>query len=83
MREEDTVQRAIVEHVLWCREKSDALVKELDQYQSGTLSIGARKIGEPVTQGTLTHIIYLKRNIEQLGSVIAAYSPPIDQTAHR
>jgi len=79
MREEDTVQRAIAEHVIWCRDKRDALASELVQYQSGALSIGTRKIGEPVTQGTQTHIIYLQMNLEQLGRVIAAYSPAKDQ----
>jgi hypothetical protein len=83
MTAEDLGQRSIAEHVLWCGDKRDALAKELVQYQSGALSIGIRKAGEPVTQGTLTHIIYLQRTIEQLGRVIAAYSPPNDQTAHR
>ena len=76
MTEEDRVQRAIAEHVLWCREKCDALTEELAQYRDGILSIGERKTGEPVTQGTLTHMHYLQRNIEQLERVIAAYSPP-------
>ena len=75
MTEEDRVQRAIAEHVLWCREKRDALQKELAQYRDGILSIGERKIGEPMTQGTLTHLHYLQRNIEQLSRVITAYSP--------
>jgi hypothetical protein len=83
MTEEDRVQRAIVEHVLWCREKRGALMDELAQYRDGILSIGERKVGEPMTQGTITHITYLQRTIDQLGRVIAAYSPPDDQTAQR
>lgn len=75
MTEEDRVQKAIAEHVLWCREKRDARTEELAQYRDGILSIGARKIGEPATQGTITHITHLQRTIEQLGRVIAAYSP--------
>jgi hypothetical protein len=78
MSEEDRVQRAIAEHVQWCREKRDALTEELAQYRDGTLSIGERKTGEPVTRGTITHIMYLQRTIDQLGKVIAAYSPPKD-----
>jgi hypothetical protein len=42
------------------------------------MSIGERKIGEPVTQGTIAHMTYLLRNIEQLDRVIAAYSAPGD-----
>ena len=75
MTEEDRVQRAIAEHVLWCREKRDALTDELAQYRDGTFSIGERKVGEPITQGTITHINYLRRTIDQLGRVITAYSP--------
>ena len=75
MTEEEHVQRAIAEHVLWCREKRDALTDELAQYRDGILSIGERKVGEPMTQGTITHIRYLQRNIDQLSRVIAAYSP--------
>ena len=78
MTEEDRVQRSIAEHVLWCREKRDELTKELAQYRDGILSIGERKTGEPMTQGTITHVTYLQRNIEQLGRVIAAYSPSSD-----
>lgn len=78
MTEEDRVQRSIAEHVLWCREKRDELTKELAQYRDGILSIGERKTGEPMTQGTITHITYLHRTIEQLGRVIAAYSPLSD-----
>ena len=76
MTEEDRVQKAIAEHVLWCRDKRDALTEELAQYRDGVLSIGERKVGEPVTQGTITHIMYLRRTIDQLGQVIAAYSTP-------
>lgn len=73
---EDRVQRPIAEQVLWCRDKRDSLRRELDPYRAGTLSIGERKIGEPMTQGTMTHIAYLQRTIDQLDRVIAAYSPP-------
>ena len=73
-------QRSVEEHVLWCRGERDRLTHELGQYQNGALSIGTRKTGEPVTQGSLTHVSYLHRTIEQLGRVIAAYSPPRDQT---
>ena len=76
MTEEDRVQRSIAEHILWCREKRDELAKELAQYRSGELSVGERKIGESMTQGTKTHIMYLQRNINQLDRVLAAYSPP-------
>ena len=78
MTEEDRVQRSIAEHVLWCREKRDSLTKELIQYRDGILSIGERTVGEPMTQGTITHIAYLQRTIDQLGRVIAAYSAPED-----
>jgi hypothetical protein len=80
MNAEDLGQRSIADHILWCRDKRDALANELAQYQSGALSIGTRKTGEAVTQGTVTHVSYLQRTIEQLGRVIAAYSPPEDQT---
>ena len=78
MTEEDRVQSAIAEHILWCREKRDALTEELAQYRDGILSIGERKIGEPMTQGTITHIKYIQRTIDQLGQVIAAYTGPKD-----
>jgi hypothetical protein len=83
MNTEDLGQGSIAEHVLWCADKRHALAKELVQYRSGALSIGTRRVGEPVTQGTLTHVLYLQRTIEQLGRVVAAYSPPNDQTAYR
>ena len=73
-------QRSVEEHVLWCRDERDRLTHELGQYQKGTLSIGTRKTGEQFTQGSVTHVSYLQRTIEQLGRVIAAYSPPRDQT---
>jgi len=72
-------KRPVEEHVLWCRGERDRLTHELGQYQTGSLSIGARKTGEPVTQGSVTHVSYLQRTIEQLGRVIAAYSPPCNQ----
>src|SRR5450755_1593447 len=78
MSEEDRVQRAIAEHVLWCRDRRDALTEELAQYRDGILSIGERKIGEPMTQGTITHMKYIQRTIDQLGQVIAAYTGPKD-----
>ena len=78
MTEEDRVQRAIAEHVLWCRKKRDDLTDELARYRDGILSIEERETGEPVTQGTITHIMHLQRTIDQLGKVIAAYSPPKD-----
>jgi hypothetical protein len=80
MNAEDPGQRSIADPILWCRDKRDALATELAQYQSGASSIGTRKTGEPVTQGTVTHVSYLQRTIEQLGRVIAAYSPPKEQT---
>ena len=80
MNAEDLGQRSIAAHILWCRDKRDALTKELAQYQLGALSIGTRKAGEPVTQGTATHVSYLQRTIEQLGRVIVAYSPPNNQS---
>lgn len=78
MTEEDRIQRSIAEHVLWCREERDRLAKEIDLYRSGALSIGKPMIGEIATQGTLTHIAFLERAIQQLDRVIAAYSPPSD-----
>ena len=78
MKDEDGVQKSVAEHVLWCRRERDRLAHELDQFQKGFLSVGERKIGAPVTQGTLTHVAFLQRNIGQLDRVIAAYSPPRD-----
>jgi len=78
MTEEERVQAAIAEHVQWCREKRDELTDELAKYRDGLLSIGERKVGGPMTQGTITHIHYLQRTIDQLSRVIAAYSSPID-----
>jgi len=68
---------------LWCREKRDALTEECTKYRDGILSVGQRKIGESMTQGTITHIAYLTSTIEQLNRVIAAYLPPNDQVARR
>jgi hypothetical protein len=73
------IEKSAMEHVLWCREKRDALSAELAQYQAGALSIGKTNVGEPFTQGTLTHMTYLQRTIEQLGRVISAYSAPSEQ----
>jgi uncharacterized coiled-coil DUF342 family protein len=81
MTEEERVQRSIAEHVVWCREKRDELTKELAEYRDGILSIGERKAGEPMTQGTITHIALLQRTIDQLGKVVDVYSPPT--TKHR
>ena len=78
MSKDDGVQRSIADHVQWCRDKRDSLANELSQYRDGSLSIGQRKLGEPATQGTITHIKYLDRTIEQLDRVIAAYSASID-----
>ena len=75
----DGAQRSVMEHVLWCRDKRDALAEELGQCKAGTLTIGKTMVGQAYTQGSLTHIAYLQRTIEQLGRVIAAYSPPNDQ----
>jgi hypothetical protein len=78
MRKEKPAQESIAERVLLYRQRRDALARDLAQYRNGTLSIGERKIGEPVTQGTLTHIMFLQRMIEDLSRVISAYSPPLD-----
>ena len=78
MKADGPVQRSIAEHVLWCREELDRLSDELARYRDGTLSVGERKIGEPVTQGTITHTMYLQHTIADLSRVIAAYSPPFD-----
>ena len=80
MNAENLGRRSIAEHILWCRDKRDALSTELAQYQPGASSIGTRKTGEPVTRGTVTNVSYLQKTIEQLDRVIAAYSPPKDQT---
>jgi hypothetical protein len=78
MKAEGPVQRSIAEHVLWCRDKRDSLIDELAHYRDVTLSVGERKIGEPMTQGSITHIAYLHHTIDDLSRVIAAYSPPFD-----
>ncbi len=75
MNDNDGSQRPVEEHILWCRGERDRLNHELGQYQKGILSIGEQKIGEPITKGTITHVAYLTRTIEQLGRVIASYSP--------
>jgi hypothetical protein len=75
MNDNDEVEKSVSEHVIWCRGERDRLAHELDQYQKGFLSIGEQKIGAPVTQGTITHVAYLQRNIGQLDRVIAAYAP--------
>ncbi len=78
MTEEDRVQRSVAEHVLWCRAERERLKEELAQYEAGTKGIGTPKPGEVRTTGSMTHILYLQRTIEQFGRVISAYSAPRD-----
>jgi hypothetical protein len=78
MTEEERVQRSVAEHVLWCSAERERLKEELGQFESGAKSIGAPKPGEVRTTGSMTHILYLQRTIEQLGRVISAYSAPRD-----
>lgn len=78
MTEEGRVQRSVAEHVLWCQGERERLAKELAQYEAGTKSIGTARAGEIRTTGSTTHILYLRRAIEQLGRVISAYSPPLE-----
>ena len=74
MVEQNRVQRSIAEHILWCREERERLATELAQFEAGTRSIGARGPGEPVTQGSLTRIAFLRRAIEELDAVIRAFA---------
>jgi len=76
MSEEDRVQRSVTEHVLWCQAERERLKTELAQFESGAMSVGVPKKGEARTTGSVTHILYLRRTIEQLSRVIAAYSAP-------
>ena len=69
---------SIAEDVMCYRERRGSLISELGRYQSGALSIGDRKVGEPVTQGTITHITYLQHAIKKLDRVIGAYAPTGD-----
>lgn len=70
------VRDSVTEHICWCREERDRLAKSLVYYQTGILSVGERRIGEPMTHGTATHIMFLRRRIEQLDNVIAAHAGP-------
>jgi hypothetical protein len=72
--DEGEIRACVAEHVRWCREERDGLAKSLVYYQTGILSIGERKIGEPMTAGTVTHIVFLQRQIKQLDNVIAAHA---------
>ena len=78
MTEEGRSASSLVEHISWCREERERLLKELNQYRDGGSSIGEPGVGESMTQGTRTHILYLEKTIAELGRVIAAYSPPQD-----
>ena len=80
MNDNDGIQKQVEEYILWCHGECDRLTHEIGQYQNGTLSIGTRKTGEPLTQGTVTHISDLELTIEQLSGVIATHLPPTDQT---
>lgn len=75
MPDDDETRRFAIDHVQWCREERARLTESLTQYQNGELSIGERATGKPMTQGTLTHIMYLQTTIRQLGRVIAAFEP--------
>jgi hypothetical protein len=75
----DCGQRSIAEHVEWCRGERDSRARELAKYEARLLSIGAPKPGEYQTMGTITHIAFLRRTIEQLERIIAAYSAPQPQ----
>lgn len=80
MNDNDERQSQIEKHILWCCGERDRLVHELGQYQNGTLSIGMRQTGEPVTQGTVNYVSYLELTIEQLSCVIETRLPPTDWT---
>lgn len=73
MTDADRIQRSVVEHVLWCREERDRLAGELAQFEAGTKCIGEPDFGASATQGSLTQIAYLRRNIEQLDRVVGSY----------
>ncbi len=70
-------QRNIVQHINECREERVRLKFELDQFESGKLTIGDAGIGRepPQSPGTLTRILYLKRAIADLSRVIDAFDP--------
>ena len=57
---------------LWCQAERERLKTELAQFESGAMSVGVPKNGEARTTGSVTHILYLRRTIEQLSRVIAA-----------
>jgi len=80
MRNKRAVRASIGERLFLYRQRRDALLRDLAKYRDGVLSIGERKIGEPMTLGTLTHIMYLQRMSDDLSRVIAAYSPPLNAT---
>lgn len=70
------IRVSVAEHIRWCRAERDRLAKSLVYYQTGILSVGERRIGEPMTRGTATHTMFLRRQIEQLDNVIAAHADP-------
>lgn len=72
---DNMIRRFDVEHIQWCREERARLGESLVRYQDGTLSIGEGAPGKPMTQGSLTHIMYLQRTMQQLSEVIAAFEP--------
>lgn len=80
MPDQDSIQRLIAEHVLWCREERDRLTSELALYKSVALSIGRTKVVEAFAHGGTTRISELQRTIEELDRVIECCSAPGSQS---
>jgi len=64
-------------HVNWCREERERVRKELAEYESGACVVGEPTIGASgPSQGTITHVTYLKTVIADLTRVIDAFDNP-------
>lgn len=67
---------ATAAHVQWCKEERERVREELVAFESGARVVGDPQIGGTgPSQGTLTHILYLKKTIEDLTRVIDSFAP--------
>jgi hypothetical protein len=73
MSNDERIEKSVAEHITWCKGERARLMNELEQFESGIRSIGTPRQGEKFTLGSLTHIAFLQREIDQLEQVIAAH----------